>query len=284
MSQENLQEKMQESEIIIDKEVDDEVIIEKEVQQEVEEVKPYKIKHFINLQKGSSFFYVLFLMVLYQNFNTTSCVYLSLHGTYGFLWLLKDRIFPDKNWEETIQLKEAIISVVPFLLSYWISPYYIVKNHVEAGNLRLFISISSHTFGCVFMMASDTQKYFQLLEGKKLISNGWFSTSRNMNYFGEMLIYFPYALLGNAVFPYLFLIFTWCSYFYFNMVKKDIKIKKKEGGLEYIKNTNLLLPFSDEMEIKKILYYHYRIYTFHYVIISFITFYITFYLLKFFFS
>ena len=34
-----------------------------------------------------------------------------------------------------------------------------------------------HTLGCVTMMASDTQKYFQLKEKIKLIKDGWFKKS-----------------------------------------------------------------------------------------------------------
>ena len=75
----------------------------------------WKVKDFINIQKGGTFFYVFLLMVLFQNYNITACVYLSLHGTYGALWLLKDKIFPDKQWEVRIELHQACITVVPFL-------------------------------------------------------------------------------------------------------------------------------------------------------------------------
>lgn len=54
-----------------------------------------KVKDAINLHKGLTFFFVLGLMLAYQNFTLGAWVYLSLHSTYGFLWLLKDRIFPD---------------------------------------------------------------------------------------------------------------------------------------------------------------------------------------------
>ncbi|HEY9769471.1 MAG TPA: hypothetical protein V6C71_13410 [Coleofasciculaceae cyanobacterium] len=49
-----------------------------------------KVKHIINLHKGTTFIFVLGLMLAYQNFTLGPWVYLALHGTYGFLWLLKD--------------------------------------------------------------------------------------------------------------------------------------------------------------------------------------------------
>lgn len=268
-----------------------ETIIHEETEPIVHEETRFKVKHFINVQKGCTFFYVLFLMIFYQNFNTTACTYLSLHGTYGFLWLIKDHIFPDKNWEQDVELHQACITIVPFLLGYWVSPYLIIKNYVEAGNFRIFLSITSHTIGCVVMMASDTQKYFQLQEGKKLITNGWFENSRNINYFGEILIYFPYVLLGNSIAPYLFLFVVWTVHFYQNMINKDFSLKGKEGGLEYIKNTNLLLPFGDELELRrKIELYGQGIVlvllsrNFIYAMISITTIYATLKILTFFFS
>ncbi len=48
-----------------------------------------KIKYPINFHKGLTFAIILGLMVLYHNFTIGAWVYLSLHGTYGFLWLIK---------------------------------------------------------------------------------------------------------------------------------------------------------------------------------------------------
>ena len=58
-----------------------------------------KLKHVINLQKGGTFLYVLALMNYFKNYNKTAYLYLSLHGTYGLIWLLKDRVIPDIGWE-----------------------------------------------------------------------------------------------------------------------------------------------------------------------------------------
>lgn len=63
-----------------------------------------KAKHAINLSKGLTFLVVVGLMLAYHNFTLGPWVYLSLHGTYGFMWLLKDRIYPDKQWEQEISI------------------------------------------------------------------------------------------------------------------------------------------------------------------------------------
>ena len=121
-----------------------------------------RLKDIINFQKGGTLFYVLFLMFYYNNFNKTAYSYLSLHGTYGMIWLIKDRIFPDKSWERRISVLSAIMCFALVLGPYWVSPYLIIKNKVDVSNLNIFLCTMLHTLGCVVMMCSDTQKYFEL--------------------------------------------------------------------------------------------------------------------------
>ena len=121
-----------------------------------------KLKHVINLQKGGTFFYVLSLMNYFKNYNKTAYLYLSLHGTYGLIWLIKDRVIPDKGWERKSTILSSIASFLLVLGPYWVSPYLIIKNKVNISNFRSALCIFTHTLGCVVMMASDTQKYFQL--------------------------------------------------------------------------------------------------------------------------
>lgn len=202
-----------------------------------------KMKHLINFQKGFTFFYVLSLMFYFNNFSLTSYLYLALHGTYGFLWLLKDRIFPDSSWEKQITLPSAVICILFVLFPYWISPYLIIKDNVTISNFKLALCVIIHTFGCVTMMSSDTQKYFVLKERKGLITDGWFSRIRNPNYLGEMMIYFTYALVGTSYIPYLILSVIWSVLFYPNMVMKDKRILEKKNGYDYIDSTSMLNPF-----------------------------------------
>jgi hypothetical protein len=61
-----------------------------------------KLKHPINAHKGLTALVILAMMAVYQNFSTGPWIYLALHGGYGILWLLKDRIYPDPRWEAEI--------------------------------------------------------------------------------------------------------------------------------------------------------------------------------------
>lgn len=73
------------------------------------------MRYVINVQKGGTLFYCLYLMYKFNNFSHTACTYMALHGTYGFLWLLKDQIFPDAGWEQKITVFASIVSAVAVL-------------------------------------------------------------------------------------------------------------------------------------------------------------------------
>ena len=87
------------------------------------------------------------------------------------------------------------------------------------------ISLCLSLFGIgVFLhFSSDMQKYTALkLNPGHLIMDGLFNKSRNMNYFGEFLIYLSFALLSlhwiQMIILLLFILVIWVH----NMFKKDM--------------------------------------------------------------
>ena len=201
-----------------------------------------KLKYIINFQKGSTMLYVFYLMNYFNNYSLSAYLYLALHGTYGIIWLLKDTIMPDKNWNKKATIISSITGFSLVLLPYWIIAYITISSHVIISNLRVFFCVFFHTLGCVLMMASDSQKYFTLKYKKGLINEGWFKKIRNTNYLGEMMIYLTYAMISKSYISYFILIYIWSLLFIPNMLNKDKSIKKKDGGIEYINNSYLLIP------------------------------------------
>ena len=84
-----------------------------------------KLNQIINLHKGLTPFVVAGLMFFYGNFTTAPYVYLALHGTYGILWLLKEKIFPDPYFKEKINFITSISGFI-FLGSYWVAPFILI--------------------------------------------------------------------------------------------------------------------------------------------------------------
>ena len=59
-----------------------------------------RISVYINAHKALVIPVVFGMMWLYQNWSTEAFVYLSIHGTYSLLWLLRHALYPDKRFED----------------------------------------------------------------------------------------------------------------------------------------------------------------------------------------
>tara|TARA_X000000368_G_scaffold192679_1_gene151973 strand:+ start:10888 stop:11508 length:621 start_codon:yes stop_codon:yes gene_type:complete len=203
-----------------------------------------KQKHYIDSHKGATFIYILSLMYIYQNtFNINLYIYLALHGSYGILWILKSKLFPDKQWESKCSIWYGLL--IWFGLSlYWIAPYLIITQNIQPPNWYIAMCISMYIFGVFFHFTSDMQKFVQLkYHPNNLITDVMFSRIRNINYLGELLIYLGFSLLAMHWAPIIalisFIIIIWIP----NMFKKDKSLSKYENFEDYKKNTNIFFPF-----------------------------------------
>lgn len=193
--------------------------------------------------KGATFFVVLGLMGVYDQWhNSTAWIYLALHGTYGFLWVLKSRFFPDRQWDERSSLRFSLV-IIGGLAAYWIAPWLLTSRGVEAAPWYVGICISLYAFGVFFHFASDMQKYTSLKLQPGLITEGLWSLSRNPNYFGELLIYLGFGLLALHWLPMVVLGLYFVLFWYPNMRRKDRSLSRYPGFDEWQKETKLFIPF-----------------------------------------
>ena len=205
-----------------------------------------KQKHYIDSHKGATLIYILFLMYFKNSISTnniTIYIYLALHGSYGILWVLKSKIFPDKQWESKCSVWYGLF--IWFGLSlYWIAPYIIITKNISPPFWYIALCIMIYILGIFLHFASDMQKFIQLrYNPSKLITNGMFARIRNTNYLGELLIYCGFSLLAMHWIPMLalliFIVVIWIP----NMIKKDKSLSKYENFKDYKKRTNSFLPF-----------------------------------------
>ena len=200
-----------------------------------------KAKHAINLQKGLTGFVVLGLMWTYQNFTIGPWIYLALHGTYGLLWLLKDQLFPDKQWEQKISVGQGIF-IGMILVLYWVAPFLLISRGVVPSAPLIAAAVALNILGVFLHYGSDAQKYFTLKYHSGLITEGFFARCRNTNYLGEVLIYSSFALLAQHWLPCLILALFVVGLFLPNMRKKDQSLSRYPEFAEYQARSGLLLP------------------------------------------
>ena len=201
-------------------------------------------KHFIDSNKAATAFFVLLLMAIYGQWqNPTAWVYLALHGTYGFLWVLKSKIFPDSSWEEKTGLGYGLVIWLGLCL-YWIAPWLITSRNIQAPGWWLALCISIYAFGVFTHFATDMQKTITLqLNPGKLITSGMFSRLRNPNYFGELLIYSGFGLLAMHWLP-LAILLVWIGFVWIpRMYRKEKVLAQLAGFAEYKTRSELFIPF-----------------------------------------
>lgn len=200
-----------------------------------------KVKHIINFQKGTSSLFILGLMVIYQNFTIGAWIYLALHGTYGIMWLLKDRIFPDKQWELEISIPQAILGSIMLGL-YWVAPFILVSSFSEPPAPLIAAVVSLNLLGVFLHFGSDAQKYYTLKYQPGLITEGFFARSRNINYLGEIFIYGGFAMLVQHWLPFAILGLFGVTIFIPNMLKKEKSLSRYPEFEQYKANSGLILP------------------------------------------
>ena len=200
-----------------------------------------QLRHVINLHKGSTALVIGALMLAYGNGSLGAWVYLALHGTYGMLWLLKERIFPDRQWQQPIGWVGAVGGFLVLAL-YWLAPFLLISSGAVPPMPLVALAIALNLLGVFLHFGSDAQKHFVLKLQPGLIDDGFFARSRNTNYLGELLIYLSFALLAMHWLPYVVLAGFAFGVFLPNMRKKDGSLSRYPGFAAYRERSGLLLP------------------------------------------
>ncbi|MCX7609159.1 MAG: DUF1295 domain-containing protein, partial [Anaerolineales bacterium] len=161
----------------------------------------------------------------------------------GLLWVFKSRLFPDSSWEKPTPLWFGLVSWLALCL-YWIPGWLINMHGVQAPAWLLGIAVSLNLFGVFFVFTADMQKHTSLkLRPGELITDGMFGLARNINYFGEFLIYVSFALLPMVWYAFLPLAAFIFSFWIPNMLRKEKILATLPGFDEYRKQTKFFFPF-----------------------------------------
>lgn len=200
-------------------------------------------KFFIDSHKGSNAVAIVALMTWFDAWhNETAWVYLGLHGTYGLLWILKSRFFPDKQWERPVPWSMGLVTWA-FLTLYWVGPYVITSRDLHAAPWLLGLCVALWGVGVWLHFASDMQKYVHLqARPGTLLQDGLWSRIRNPNYLGELMIYSSFCLLSRHWAPMAVLALAVFAMWVPNMIKKDRSLSRYPGFAAWKQRSWLLIP------------------------------------------
>jgi hypothetical protein len=91
------------------------------------------MKNYVDLQKGGMPFYLLGMMIYFDNWSLGMWIYFVLHGSYGMLWLAKGQVFPDASFEQKVSLTNALLSWAVVLGPYCIAGYQVASRQSLAA-------------------------------------------------------------------------------------------------------------------------------------------------------
>lgn len=184
------------------------------------------------------------MMALHDSWaNPTAWLYLSLHGTFVWLRVPKSRIFSDKTWETEVGIGRGLL-ILAGLTLHWLAPWIITSQGVSVPHWMLAIVTILYSFGIFLHFTSDMQKHTELrLRPRRPIVGGLFPCARNINYFGELLIYLSFALLSLQVVPLLVLLTFVLADWLPLMRGKDRSFARYEGFEDQRDRSALFIPF-----------------------------------------
>lgn len=205
------------------------------------------VAHVINTQKLSTFLWIVAVMFHYDNWGPTACVYLALHGSYGFCWFfIKEMAFPNKRfYEDSVSLPELLIlGPILFFPGYWSIPVLALRQKEEASPPLLVASTMVYVFGLVIMMVSDCQTYWLLKERPgRLITEGMNRYIRHPNYTGEILLYASFCLLARHWGAWMALGVGWLAFMLPANIKKEKSLSRYPAWKEYHAQSGFYLPY-----------------------------------------
>lgn len=201
-----------------------------------------KVATYINIHKVLVIPIVLGMMWFYNNWSTEAFVYWSIHGTYSFLWLIKQSFYPDRRFEEKQPVWIGMLFIFLPLAGYYIAPYLLISRHITLPPYVIGLVLFLYILGVFLHYVSDAQKYYTLQFRKGLIQEGLFSKTRNPNYLGEILIYASYAIMSLHWLPFLILAGWVLGFFARNMLAKDKSLSRYSDFEQYKEKTGLLFP------------------------------------------
>ncbi len=203
-----------------------------------------KQRYIVDTHKFLTPFVVLGMIAGFNQWdNITAWIYLVMHGTYAYIWLLKSAVFPDKRWEQKDPYSTNFFMFLTLAL-YWAAPLIITSQGVQAPVWLLALCLMLYIVGVFLHYTADMQKHMALeLNPGHLIQDKLWKYLRNPNYLGELLLYLGFGLLAMHWLPVVIvlgvLVFIWLP----NMRQKDQSLSRYPEFAAYKRRSKLLIPF-----------------------------------------
>ena len=203
----------------------------------------WRERHVIDLFKGLTGPFVLLVMAATHTFDRADAwAYLGVHGSYGVLWVLKSRVFGDRNWERPLRPVRAVLLTVG-LAGYWAAPVALCLQPEAAPPWLVGLCVGLYGMGVFLHFAADMQKHMHLAHRRGvLLTEGLWARTRNPNYLGELLIYVSFTAMSRHWLPAVLFASVIALEWVPNMLRKDRSLARYSNFEVWRRRSGLLFP------------------------------------------
>lgn len=129
-------------------------------------------------------------------------IYLSLHLTYCFWWLLEQALFPERA-EQLFTERIGVLTLLALLL--YVGVFYAVPGWLAMANpqpisaITIALGLVLYILGSLINTAADVQKMTAKAMGASLVSTGIWRRVRHVNYLGDLMRYSSFAVIAGSL-------------------------------------------------------------------------------------
>lgn len=172
-------------------------------------------------------------------------IYLCLHTSYCTWWLLEQWLYPARKqmFNEPVGILGFCFSLGFVGLLYALPGYLAFTNPVPLSFTATAIALPLYIFGSLINTSADVQKMTAKQEGAKLVSDGIWRFSRNINYFGDLMRYVSFSVVAGSIWAYIVPSAIALLYLQRIFQKEQTMGEKYTEYAEYQQSSRRLIPF-----------------------------------------
>ncbi len=200
----------------------------------------------INVAKVVTIFFLIGCAMLLGIQDMRQVIYLCLHIGYCVWWLVEQWFYPKRRevlFSEPVGVIGFTLSLLFIGFIYALPGYFAFVNPEPISFLTVGIALPLFFFGSLINASADVQKLTAKEFGAGLVQDNIWRLSRNINYFGDLMRYFSFAVVAGSVWAYIVPGLVMALYLQ-RINQKDLSMSEKYPEyLEYQLKTRRLIPF-----------------------------------------
>lgn len=199
----------------------------------------------INLAKGLTIILLIAYALIWGINDSRQVLYLALHVTYCVWWLVEQWLFPARRqqiFQEKVTWASLIASLVFVGAVYSLPGYFAFTNPESISLVTIAIAVPLYVLGSLINSTADIQKLTAKKYGAGLVQDEAWRLSQNINYLGDLMRYFSFAIVAGSLWAYILPLLVVALYVS-RISEKATRMGEKYTDYEaYARQTKRLLP------------------------------------------